>query len=496
MRKIVIISLLAYLIGVPQIVAQGTQARQLTLQEVIVLAQENSLQALLAKHRFRSSYWQYRSYQANYLPSVSLQTDVVDLQRAITQSLVYENGQWIPKYATTNRLNSSVSLEASQNIPLTGGRIFVASELGRLDLLNDDPATLMSTPVSIGLSQPLFGFNQFKWQKKIEPLRFEEAKKQYLSSMEDVNQRAVSYFFDLALEQMNVKTSEFNVANNDTLYQIAKGRFELGMIDQGDLMQMELNLLTSTDNLVKDKLNLEIKKSNLRTFLGFNDNINFELVTSLEVPDITVDVAEALQRARENNPEMLTMQRSILEAEQNLAKTKANSRFNANLMASYGLTQRATDLQEVYKDPQQSQRLNVGVTIPVLDWGMRRGQVKMAKSSLDVANVNVQQQKIDFDQQVYLDIMQFNMQDDQLLLAAKTDTISRTRYDITKQKFMIGKVDVLKLNDALAQKDRAIANYMSALRTYWSSYFNVRKTTLWDFEKNRPLEQDYEDLIR
>jgi outer membrane protein TolC len=483
------------LIIFPEIRAQE-QVRKLTLQDVIALAEQNSLQALLAKHRFRSSYWQYRSYQANYLPSVSLQTDIVDLQRAITKNVVYEDGQWVEKFARTERLNSSLSLEASQNIPLTGGRIFVASELGRLDLLNDDPATLMSTPVSIGLSQPLFGFNQFKWQKKIEPMRFEEAKKQYLSSMEDVHTRAVSLFFDLALEQMNVKTSEFNVANNDTLYQIAKGRFELGMIDQGDLMQMELNLLTSTDNLVKDKLNLEVKKSNLRTFLGFKDNINLELVTSLEVPKLNIDVADAMEKARENNPEMLSMQRTVLEAEQNLAKTQASSRFNANLMATYGLTQRATDIQDVYKDPQQSQRLNVGVTVPILDWGMRRGQVKMAKSSLDVAKVNVQQQTIDFEQQVYLDIMQFNMQDDQLLLAAKTDTISRTRYDITKQKFMIGKVDVLKLNDALAQKDRAIANYMSALRTYWNYFYNVRKTTLWDYEKNVPLEQNYEDLIR
>jgi outer membrane protein TolC len=190
------------------------------------------------------------------------------------------------------------------------------------------------------------------------------------------------------------------------------------------------------------------------------------------------------------------MQISVREAEQNVAKAQADSRFNASLLASYGLTQRAIDLPSVYKDPQQSQRLNVGVTIPILDWGMRRGKVKMAKSSLDLTTVNVQQQMIDFEQQVYLDIMQFNMQDEQLRLAAKTDTISRTRYDITKQKFMIGKVDVLKLNDALTQKDKAIANYMSALRTYWTSFYNVRKTTLWDFEKNCPLEQNYDELIR
>lgn len=476
--------------------AQQPQVRQLDLQEVIKLAQSNSLDALLAKHRFRSSYWSFRSYQANYLPSVSLQTDIVDLSRSIEKNVILQDSVWVTKYAPSNRLSSTVSLEVSQNIPITGGRIYVSSQLGRLDLLNNDPATLMSTPVSIGLVQPLFSFNKFKWQKKIEPLKYEGAKKTYLSAMEDVNLKAVRFFYDLALTQMNVKTSRFNVANNDTLYQIAKGRFELGMIDQGDLMQMELNLLTSTDDLNKSILDLEVKKSNLRTFLGFIDKINIELATTLNVPKLKVDVDKAMQHARENNPQMFSMQQLILEAQQNLAQVQSNSRFTANLMAQYGLTQQGSDLAAAYTKPLQSQQLNIGVTVPILDWGMRKGQVKMAKSSLDVTTVSVEQQKIDFEQQVFLDIMQFNMQDEQLILAAKTDTISRTRYDITKQKFMLGSLDVLKLNDALAQKDRAITNYMSALRTYWNYFYNVRKTTLWDFEKNVPLEQRYDDLIQ
>jgi len=496
MRKNVVVLFVISLLFPMLLSAQQPQVRQLDLQEVIKLAQANSLDALLAKHRFRSSYWSFRSYQANYLPSVFLQTDIVDLSRSIEKNVVLQDSVWVTKYAPSNRLSSTVSLEVSQNIPITGGRIYVTSQLGRLDLLNEDPATLMSTPVSIGLMQPLFSFNKFKWQKKIEPMKYEEAKKTYLSAMEDVNLKAVRYFYDLALAQMNVRTSQFNVANNDTLYQIAKGRFELGMIDQGDLMQMELNLLTSQDNLNKGILDLEVKKSNLRTFLGFIDKINIELTTTLDVPKLKVDVNKAIEYAQENNPQMLSMERSILEAQQNVAQVQSNSRFSANLIASYGLTQQGNNMTEVYRNPKESQRLNIGVTVPILDWGMRKGQVRMAISSLDVTKVNVEQQKIDFEQQVFLDIMQFNMQDDQLLLAAKTDTISRTRYDITKQKFMLGSLDVLKLNDALAQKDRAITNYMGALRTYWNYFYNVRKTTLWDFEKNHALEQSYDDLIR
>jgi outer membrane protein TolC len=178
MRKLIII-LSAFLLFIHGIApAQQSQVKYLTLEEVIRLAHENSLQALLAKHRFRNSYWQYRSYKASYLPSVAIQSDLIDMQRAITKNEVFEDGEWVEKYGESQRLNSTMRLEVNQNVPITGGRIFVASELGRLDLLNDEPISFMSTPVSIGFRQPLFGFNSFKWQRQVEPLKYEEAKKQ------------------------------------------------------------------------------------------------------------------------------------------------------------------------------------------------------------------------------------------------------------------------------------------------------------------------------
>ena len=344
--------------------------------------------------------------------------------------------------------------------------------------------------------QPLFSFNEFKWERKIEPIKYEEAKKSYLQSMEDVNIKAVRLFFDMALYQMNVKTYEKNVMSNDSLYQMAKGRFELGTIDQGDLMQMELNYLRSTDQLNKSTIDLQMRRARLMRFLGYNDNIEFELVTSTDVPQFQVDVDMATELARQNNPQMLSMDRQLLEAQMSVAQAKANARFNADLRASYGLAQQATDLSNAYRDPRQSQGLSVGVSVPILDWGKRKGMLKLAVSRFDVTKLSLDQQKIDFDQTIFLDVTNFNMQGAQLALAAKTDTLSQTRFDITKQKFIIGKVDVLKLNDALEAKDNAIQNYMGALRTYWDFYYNIRKTTLFDFENDRALEQDYDELLK
>ena len=99
--------------------------------------------------------------------------------------------------------------------------------------------------------------------------------------------------------------------------------------------------------------------------------------------------------------------------------------------------------------------MTLGLTIPILDWGLGRGKYRMAQSSEEVVKTTVEQARTDFVQSVYLNVMQFNMQDDQLFIAAKSDTIAQKRYDLTKQRFLIGKVDVLDLNVSLSEKDAA-----------------------------------------
>lgn len=472
-----------------------SQIKLLSLGDVVQLAQENSLEALLAKHRFRSNYWQYRSYKAKYLPSVSMDAQLIDLQRAIVKNSVFESGNWVEKYGESRRMNSSLDLSISQNIPITGGKLFIRSNLGRLDLLNDDPASYRTTPISVGLVQPLFSYNEFKWEKKLEPMRYKQAEKEYLERMESVNMMAVSYFFDLALAEKNLKVFEFNLKNNKELLEISRERFALGTIEKDELMQLEINGFKFENSYNKGLLEVEDKKARLRSMLGYKDNIDFELITSTEIPSFKVDVTRAIALAIENNPGILSMETQLMEAESNLARAKADARFNADLVASYGLTQSSSEFIDSYKNPQAFQQASIGVRVPILDWGMRKGRVKMAESYRDVAQLSVDKQSLDFNHQVYMDVMEFNMQEDQLNLAAKTDSLAQSRFEITQEKYLLGQANLLQLNDAIRAKDDGVIEYLLALRTYWNYYYNIRKTTLFDFEGMKALMEDYEALV-
>ncbi len=473
------------------IVPVFSQNKVLSLEQVLLLAKDQSPDALLAKHRFRSSYWEYRSYKATQLPSLALNSDVLGFSRSY-QPISQDDGS--TQYRSVQANTSSVSAQINQNITFTGGYLFFESGLARFDNMLTDTTVFSSVPLTIGYRQPTFLFNQFKWQKKIEPLKYNEAKKEYIRKLEEISEKAVNYFFDLALSQLNVAIAQMNYNNNDTIFKISKGRYNIGTIAENDLLQSELALLNSESELAQSKINLAVSKFRLRSFLGFNNLIDIELIIPDTVPVFTIETDLAIKQAIENSGTILSFQRQLLESERDVAKAKAENRFNAELYATFGLNQTSGFLAGAYERPENQQQANVGIRIPILDWGEGKGRYRMAQSQQEVVRTQVEQARIDFEQEVLLRVMQFNEQDTQVLIASKADEIARKRYEVTKQRFLIGKIGVLDLNIASQEKDMAQRSYIQAQKTYWSYYYSIRQYTLFNFKDKQPLEFDLELL--
>jgi len=464
----------------------------LTLKEVIIIARNNSLDAIRAKHTYKGSYWQYKTYKAGYLPQLSLDATIPSLNRTISP-VTLPDGTDV--FINRSLSNSTANISLSQNIGITGGKLYLNSGIQRIDLIKNPITTsYSSTPVSIGFNQPLFGFNTYKWERKIEPLKYEEAQKQYVEDQENIAIRATNYFFDLLNAQINVEISATNYSNNDTLYKIAKGRYNLGKIAENELLEMELNFLNSEARLEQNRIDYQSALFKFRSYLSIKDTEQIDLVLPLNVPAMTVDPSKAMTEALKNRPDALAQQKNLIEAERDLAKAKADNRFNINLFGLYGLTQTAEKFNNVYKSPLDQQQLVIGFQIPLLDWGVAKGKIKMAESNRELVKTNAEQAVIDFEQEIYLKSMQYNMLPKQLGLAAKADTIALKRYEVTKQRFLIGRIDIIPLNLAEEAKDLAKQAYINSLRNFWSSYYEMRKLTHFDFLKNEGISVSFENL--
>jgi outer membrane protein TolC len=489
-KILTVIVLLASFFTMP---LMSQEIKRLTLDEVVSLASEQSPNALIAKHRFRASYWQYRTFIAEYRPALTLTGNLPDYSTAYSRVWNSVAQQW--EYASTNVLQTTGNLSLAQNIGLTGGSISLFSDLTYEKNYETDGERYITSPLNIRLTQPLFRYNELRWQKKIEPLKYEEARKAYLQEVENVHMMAVQNFFSLALAQINREIAETNMQNADTLYRIALGRYNLGTIAEDELLQMELSYLNAGTAINESEMNLRDRELKLRSFLGFNQAVRLELLIPSEIPAVEVEVGEVLKLAEANNPDLIALERQLVEAQSSVAQARAEKGLNANLTASYGLRDQDPLLEMAYNQPNQQQTIRVGFSLPILDWGLGRGRYKMAQSSEELTRVQVEQSRVDFEQSLLLDVQQFNLQDDQVMIAAKSDTVAAKMFEVTKQRFLIGKIDVLDLNNADTKKDQNKRSYIQALNNYWTYYYNMRALTLYDFVNRKPLETDYEKLV-
>jgi outer membrane protein TolC len=467
----------------------------LSLHEVIDLAQEQSPDAQIAKHRFRRSYWEFRSFKAGYLPSLRLDATLPNFTRSI-DPITQQDGTEIYQERQLSRYSANLSL--TQKVGLTGGEVFMQSGLQRLDNFYTDTSTsqFLTTPISIGFNQPIFGYNSYKWDKQIEPMRYEEALRTYLETNEQVAMSAVNHFFNLLLAQVERSIAIKNQSNYDTLYNIAKGRYVLGKIAENELLQLELNLLSANAAVENADLEYQNMLFTFKSFMRIKSNQPILLLPPAENVHFTIKVDEAIQSAKTNTSYGINFDRQLLEAESQVNQARMDGRFEADLYASFGLTQTADALNEAYLNPLDEEQVSLGIVVPILDWGQAKGRIRMAESNLDLVETSIEQARIDFEQNIFLKVMHFNMQKNQMRIAAKADTVAQKRFDVTQKRYMIGKVnDVLELNNAQIDNDNAKKGYYNSLKTYWSSFYEMRKITLYDFVESRKLDFDPEKLI-
>ncbi|MFA0960848.1 TolC family protein [Roseivirga sp. BDSF3-8] len=462
----------------------STSVRTYTLGELISIARENSIASRRAETILENRYWQFRSYRAGFFPQLSLDGTLPDFNRSVTQ-VPQPDGTF--DFIPVSQNNSIVNLRLSQAIGLTGGEVFLTSSLQRFDNFETDTAYYSGRPVIIGLRQPLLSFNNLQWQRRIEPIRYEESKREYVENMEQVAVTTSERFFNVLLAQVSLAIAEKNLANNDTLFQIAKGRFRLGTIAENDLLQLELQVLKSQQDLAQARVDLETSTLNLRRYVGLTSSQKLALSLPAEIPDFDVDAAVALEQALENRQEALAFRRRTLEAERDVARARGENGFNADMFATFGLSNRAGDIPGIYDQPLDQQSVRIGFDIPIMDWGRTKAIVQTAEANLKLTQYTVEQDKLNFEQEIYTQVQQLQLLREQVRVSELADEIAQKRYEITKNRFLIGKIDITNLNIALSEKDNAKRQYIQSLRSFWQAYYQLRLLTLYDFQSNTSL---------
>ena len=486
---------MAMMMGASLCAMAGNEARirPITLDEAITLARVQSVNAAVALNELKTAYWEYRTFQADLLPEVNFSATLPSYAKSYNS---YQQGDGSYTFVRNNFMQMAGALSIDQNIWLTGGKLSLNTSLDfmkQLDGTKDE--RYMSVPIALTLNQPIFGTNTFKWNRRIEPVRYAEAKANFLSETEEVTMTTINYFFNLLLAKENVSIAKQNLENAEKLYEVAKAKRKMGQISENDVLQLKLNMLNAQSTLTDYESSLKSNMFQLRSFLALGEDEELEPILPEEIPAMLVNYQDALDKALANNSFAHNIRRRQLEADYEVAKAKGNLR-QITLFAQVGFTGTGERFQHAYDPLKDNQVVEVGFKVPLLDWGKRRGQVKVAKSNREVVQSRLRQETMDFNQNLFILVEQFNNQRAQLDIANEADEIAQKRYKTNVETFMIGRISTLDLNDAQVSKDEARQKHISELFYYWYYYYQLRSLTLWDFEKNTNIDADFEAIVK
>lgn len=471
----------------------ASRIRPITLDEAITLARVQSVNAAVALNELKTAYWEYRTFKADLLPEVNFSATLPSYAKSYN-SYQQSNGSYT--FVRNNYLQMSGEISIDQNIWFTGGTLSLNSALDFMKQLDGSIyERYMSVPVALTLNQPIFGTNTFKWNRRIEPVRYAEAKANFLSETEEVTLTTINYFFNLLLAKENVGIAKQNLENAEKLYEVAKAKRRMGQISENDVLQLKLNVLNAQSSLTNYESALKSNMFQLRSFLALGEDEELEPILPEGIPSMLVNYQDALDKALANNSFAHNIRRRQLEADYEVAKAKGNLR-QINLFAQVGFTGTDQTFEGAYHPLKDNQIVEVGVKIPILDWGKRRGKVKVAQSNREVVQSRLRQETMDFNQNLFILVEQFNNQRAQLEIANEADEIAQQRYKTNVETFMIGRISTLDLNDAQVSKDEARQKHISELFYYWYYYYQLRSLTLWDFEKNTNIDADFEKIIK
>jgi outer membrane protein TolC len=466
------------------------QPLRLTLSEAITRAQTQGLQARAVRATRDAARQNDRAFNARLLPQLALNGTVPSYNRSIIAA-PQPDGSTL--YRPQEQNEAALTMSLNQRIPLIGGDLFVTSGLSRLDATRPSGTgtassrVWSSTPMSFGIRQDILRPNRQRWDNREQGLAAEVSERAYNESMEDIAIAAANGFFDYYTAKLGLENAVTNVAVNDTLFTLNKGRFEVGKIGENDLLQSELALLRVQVSLDGARMEHDRALASLRLLLNLEPGAPLEIIVPTEVPEVAPDTAVAVAQALRNRAQVVELELQGVQADRRLSEARFANGIGATVQASMGFNQTANEMDAVYKDLRDAQRFSVAVSVPLVQWGARSAGIQAAKLGEDRVELTSRETRERTAQEAHFAALQLGLSRRQLAIAAKADTVGAKRFEVAKNRYVIGRIGMDNLYQAQSEKDAALASYLQSLRGYWVAYYRLRRVTMYDFTTGQPI---------
>jgi len=452
----------------------------LTLDEVIRLAQDSAITSFQSRQEYRSRQASYEAFEALRKPQLSLKV-VPNYSRIVSdpsRDYVYLRNYDI--------FSASAQLRLTQKVLPFGGEAYVGTQAIWSEFFREGssgyPRQFVASPLLVGYSHTLLGYNPFRWEKRVEDQRLEAARQQHEYHLRRIAEEAAVRYFRLARQQRILKMRLQEQSLNDTLFSIAREKSSIAIVTLAELHSIEVQQQNAANLLLLARQNELKARTELASLLRISPiPAELPLLAIPDTPPLTnYTLAEVSELAKRNSPAYQQQLAELTEARHQEDKTQKERGVNIGVDVNLGFQQVNNTLGSAYKSQQLYALGAVQFTIPLIDHGAAKKRHAAAVGWVDrqeSALLEVERLLAE-DATVTLQKLQSNRM--MLSTTQKTFSLAEEAFKETADNYANGLCDINTFTLAQSRWATAYTNYLTVMEEFWTNHYHLQ--TLVNYE--------------
>ena len=480
---------LAFLLPCAHTLAPGQH--RLTLDDALAKAFESSYTARSAREQFRASEASAEAARLALYSRVDLQFDLPDYSRSLLAQFNTATGR--NEFFPFERTQWSGRLDVTQPVVWTNSTLTLSGLLYQQQQKDFSPSGELFrdwyTDLAIQLRQPLFVPNTQRIALRRAELDFEESMADYVRNTLDLRYTVTEQFYNLYAAQERVVIQQDRVRQEEMSFTTGQRKYRAGLIAEVEALQFEVDLAAAKNDLLAAENLRESRADQFKILLGIAvvDSLTCLLEDTTVVP-VTIDVQEAVARAKRTRVDLQRARNSVERGELDLEGVQAQRRIRGDLYVSYGLSNNDDAFTGLYNDLRDTRRAVLTVSVPVFDWGKHAQDVEAAEARLRSAQLAAENVALGIEREIIELTRSIASAARRAEVLRQSRLIADIANDISTKRYEVGTIGSTELAQARARLLQARLSALEAVIDYHLSLADMARRTAFDFKRGTALE--------
>ncbi|HUU27305.1 MAG TPA: TolC family protein [archaeon] len=483
-------------------------------QEALVLTLDQAIDVALHKSYTIKSYQEkklamqhfFNYYEAQFSPQLDFSVFTPSWNENVSG---IQRVDGLPVYNSIGSMQYGSKLKFTYILP-TGGNFALSSQMYRESLKTvlslQDYRTLNSrqaySSISLSFDQPIFTKNKLKENLEEARASYEKTSSEFTRRQLDIIYEVTKGFYALYKATREVEIAQEKLSNSEEAYRIAKLKGEAGRIPEGDVLIAEIAVAENRAALSERQGNLERTADDFKQLIGMSLDERIQVLTDLKYDSFVINSDNAIDRALKYRLEIQESELDIKLQEIDLDRAKRIREISGNISAYYDITGVSTiehgSTGELFRSSFRNfvdRPPNRGITLtfsyPIFDWGRGSARVQQESANLREKELSLENLKTTIVREVRDNIRSVEEATNRLNIHEQNEQLAQRSYQISRMRFESGNITSQELGveqERLADTQLA---YLDAYMTYQLAVADLKRKTLWDFNKNKAYTIDY-----